>query len=1549
MAPQERLPSVPGGITLASGAGPVTLGDGTTAGNNVLLSLASGQQTWANNSASNFTISNTAASFTRAIGSTLVFTTPSTGLFKMSTTVRPNTNGIIGPWAFYRSAGTADANTAAGYNYAYNNAGTIAAFTGATVSSWDAALASLPSSATTNYDITGGTGTNRGADVTANTLRVVSASASSIDFANTATIKTNGILNAGAGALTITSNDSFNSITIGSNNNRELVLAAMRGDITVDGRINNNGVAGDVQAGGGTDSAMTIMGGVGRTVTLAGSVSTLITGMTTVNSGALVLNRTSAANAIYTGGLTINTGGTARYGSSAGTDNIADTAAVTISGGILDINSKSDTVGAVTLNSGSITGTTGTLTGASYAVKDGSISAKLGGAVTLTKSTDGTVKLSGANTYTGATSVTGGNLIVTSASGLGTGAAANVSVASGAALNYAAAAKADLAIGGTLTLVGGTTIGSSIGSAADDANDARIKVAGAATTSGAVGVNIFGVPSLTPAAGTYTLLSAASGVNGATYSLGKVYNNTNFTVGTLAASATALTVPVTAATAITTAYWKGGLSGSENVWAVSNGSTASNWTTTAGGAVQALIPGSTADVTISATSPTTAPTATVLGANMTIKSLTIADTTNGLGLNDDSYTLTITPGASTVGITMNASVPASTIAANLALGAAQTWTNNSTNLLTISSPTITNGANALTVTGTGNTIISGVLGGGAGSLTKSGAGTLTLSGANTYTGTTTISEGTLKAGSLDTFRNIGALSMSSTGTFDLAGFDASFTNVAASVAGNTITNSVTGTSTLSITAQANAIAGLVTNGGAGKVLAVNLTNANGGTAPFTLTNANTFSGGLTLLNHSSGTRLVVNSAITNVGSAGAITSSPFGTGTITVGQTATDKAGIYFSSAANNTLLNAITFNTSVGTDRSGLRLDTTGVTLAGLITANADLVVSSGGNGSGSLTGQITGAGGLILDMTDGSVSLAVTLNNAGTANNYAGSTIINQGATAGRTATLTLGRANQIPNGTGKGDVTINTNGTGIGTLNLNNFSETINGLSGSGIVDGAISGGTTNTLTLGDNNTTGVSFSGTIKNTTGSLSLIKIGTGSQTFGGANTFTGGLTIKNGTIVASTVNTALGGATGTGTVTLGDTTGSNAATLLVGTTGLNYANPIVLATNASVGTLTLGNTGTAISTTFSGGVTGTNNLTINENATSGTITFATGAINNTGTITNIGVGTGTTTISANIGSNVTNVIQNSASAGLILSGSSNSYTGTTTISAGILRFGSAASIGGTGRSVTVDAGASVGMIGSTDFSGLTPRLATTSGGTIVLDANSSAAIDMSALTFASLGAAGAYTFSGTSLTPYGNDYRLGGGAGALTVSSAPFAASKNLIIKNGAGSSGATIGTGEVILTNDNTAFNGTVTITANSALQLGAGSTTGNVGSASSIDNAGVLAVNRSNAISLGAISGAGSLLKQGAGTLTLTANNTRTGALYLDGGTVAPSVDQTTTITGGIFFGTSESRYKHQHTEPHKRQHDRQFPDDADQQRHREYGDDWRGQEIDRQWNC
>jgi autotransporter-associated beta strand protein len=68
------------------------------------------------------------------------------------------------------------------------------------------------------------------------------------------------------------------------------------------------------------------------------------------------------------------------------------------------------TASAVTLINGTISGSA-TVTGASYDVRNGSISTPLAGGGALTKTTASTVTLSGANSYTGGTTVSAGTLI----------------------------------------------------------------------------------------------------------------------------------------------------------------------------------------------------------------------------------------------------------------------------------------------------------------------------------------------------------------------------------------------------------------------------------------------------------------------------------------------------------------------------------------------------------------------------------------------------------------------------------------------------------------------------------------------------------------------------------------------------------------------------------------------------------------------------------------------------------------------------------------------------------------------------------------------------------------------------------------------------------------------------------------------------------------------------------------------------------------------------------------------------------------------------------
>ncbi|MCX6865690.1 MAG: autotransporter-associated beta strand repeat-containing protein, partial [Verrucomicrobia bacterium] len=336
--------------------------------------------------------------------------------------------------------------------------------------------------------------------------------------------------------------------------------------------------------------------------------------------------------------------------------------------------------------------------------------------------------------------------------------------AAGTGLSYLAAADAPLAIGGTLAVTGGAgaTLGTSLGALPASA---MINVAGSASATGNVALQVFGTP-FTPAVGlaatTYTLVQggAGSALNGAAYTP-IAMNPTNFTLSNLAVSPALITIDVTSQPALAgPVYWQGTATpGITNVWAASNGNVAtpdSNWTAVLGGPVTPLVPGAGADVVISNAPVISPPTGTRLGADMTIRTLTIADTTNGLGLNADPYLLTITPANPATGITMNIGVPASTIATNIRLGASQTWTNNSANPLTVSGGVLE--ATALT------------------NLIKEGTGTVILSGATLHTGFTDVRNGTLQLtgtaatpGTLSTLTTLNLGNGANSGRFILGG------------------------------------------------------------------------------------------------------------------------------------------------------------------------------------------------------------------------------------------------------------------------------------------------------------------------------------------------------------------------------------------------------------------------------------------------------------------------------------------------------------------------------------------------------------------------------------------------------------------------------------------------------------------------------------------------------------------------------------------------------------------------------------------------------------
>ena len=262
--------------------------------------------------------------------------------------------------------------------------------------------------------------------------------------------------------------------------------------------------------------------------------------------------------------------------------------------------------------------------------------------------------------------------------------------------------------------------------------------------------------------------------------------------------------------------------------------------------------------------------------------------------------------------------------------------------------------------------------------------------------------------------------------------------------------------------------------------------------------------------------------------------------------------------------------------------------TYSGATRIGAGIVQVGNGGTSGSLgSGGITDNGNLQFNRSD-NISIAAAISGTGALeqsgsgvltlsgpNTYGGATTINAGI-------LRLGGSNVLPDGS---SITAN------GLLDLNTFSDTVNGLSGSGTVD-TVAGGAPS-LTVGANNAGGT-FSGAIQNTAGTLSLSKAGTGTLTLAGANAYSGGTTIAGGVISANG-----GSALGTGPVVF------NGGTRLLVGSGITITNPITLGTNSGVTGRGLIEPASGAQATISGPI------TINTNAAAGGhfATSGTGAI----------------------------------------------------------------------------------------------------------------------------------------------------------------------------------------------------------------------------------------------------------------------------------------------------------------------------------------------------
>lgn len=1039
-----------------------------------------------------------------------------------------------------------------------------------------------------------------------------------------------GTLGTGAGASAATINFNWVDGTIsniaGSNQtvNGNSALSGLTGGLNI--VLNNTGNTSGTHTWNvsGTNTST-----VQATATLSGDGSltktgtgTLVytavnsyTGSTTVNAGELHLNATGGQS--IAGNVAVN-GGTVRLLQS---DQISTSRSLAVSSGSFNLQTFNQTLAQVSLTGGNITGTTGVLTSTTaFDLQSGAVSGILGGTAGAVKSTGGIVTLSRQNTYTGGTIVNGGTLIGTISGALGTNGALTIN--NGGTFAYRPTTAGGFALGsGALTLAGGSTLGTALGGTL---SQSAITSSAAASASGAVKVDIYIIPGSSVTSGTHDLLTVASGLTsgGATYTLGTLYNATNFTLTGFTATDNALRINVASATALTSAFWKGGLTSGNNVWALSNG-TASNWVTNVNGTgVTPLVPGAGAIITFSATGASNQ-SDMVLGASMSVRGIVVNDPL-GITLNADGNTLSLV----NAGITVNNGAGAVTLNTPMTLGAAQSFTNNSTNLLTLGGP-IAGGAFNLTVTGSGNTTLAGGITGAA-ALTKSGTGTLTISGTSTFSNSAAVNGGTLAIA----------------GTF--TGTTINLANTASAVA---VLNILPG-------ANITLASGIVPGAVAGSVGAINQSGgsfvSNGqlifGYGPATggAFGSYNMTGGSFTDNDRFRVGGGANDAVgVFYQSGGAITltfSNGLEVAANATGTTVNNSTGIaYITGGTLVATLNRIAFNNTSGGILRGEQTiaGTASVTINGVTTLGQSINDTAILNLNGGVysTQRLTkGVGTGIVNFNGGTLRASASANAANfftgltTANIYSGGITLD---TNGQN--LTVGQALQAPSGNGVSTIAVTNGGTGYIAAPV----VTLTGGGGTGatavanMVDDGTGNGTLRiasititsagtgytsapTVSVSGGAGTGAVFGTVTTSTNVSGGLTKTGNGSLTLAAANTYTGATVVSTGTLIAANISAF--GINSATTVEAGATLRTNGLNIALGSLA-GASTAIVENVNATAATLTVGgnNTSTIYAGTLRDG-TGAGNFSLVKTgsgvqALSGTNTYTGTTSVNAGTL----------------------------------------------------------------------------------------------------------------------------------------------------------------------------------------------------------------------------------------------------------------------------------------------------------------------------------------------
>ena len=1059
------------------------------------------------------------------------------------------------------------------------------------------------------------------------------------------------------------------------------------------GALNLNGMHETVTAfsnSGGTFATGTgHLTATGATVTWSGGTNTINDGGVVEDGHIVITGGTNTVQGGVTGGvLQLNTGGTGLAMSNGST--LTLNSAMGVAGKLLlkgDVSTSGATTvtiasGLALTNKGTVdlNGGTSTFTVADgAAAEDLSVSAVIANGA-LTKAGAGTMALSAANTYTGATNVTNGTLkagVVTTAFGVNS--AVNLSDVAGAVLDLNGLSQT---IG---SLNGGGATGGNVSLGAGTLTTGALNTADSCSgvISGGGGLTKTGTSSLT-------------------------LNKANTYTGTTAVQRGTLKAGV-----VTTAF---GVNSAVNLSDVAgavldlNGLSQTIGSLNGGGATGGNVFLGAGTLTTGALNTADSYSGVISGGGGLTKTGTSSLTLNKANTYTGTTSVqngTLRAGVATTAFGVNSAVTlTNTALAVLDLnGLSQTI--GSLNGGGAAGGNVSLGVGTLT-TGALNTVDSygGVISGGGG-LTKAGTNTLTLTKANTYSGTTTVSAGTLALSNATSTNNIA---------------NSTTINVASGAGLNTTLLSGGGITLAS--GQTLKGSGTVTGGltvGTGSFI-------NPGNSPGTLTDVGnvTYDGGGTYvweINDATGTKgaatgwdwqnitgagntLTINGAVGNTFKIDITSLSGTNPGNAANFDKYANYTWIIASAAggvsgfnANEFLVDATHFSNSItGTASNG----SFGIQLSGLndlqlaYTAavnvpssnwtggSANALWSNTANWSGGIvpgTGNdatfnaVAGVGGAVINLSGGVTVKNIIFDTL----NAAAYTI---GVDALGTDAIILNNnggitvnAGVVKTQTIQADVFLSPNGTftnnGANDGFLLNFT---------GWVNGDILGNLPGTLTLNGSDTGNNTISGEITNGgTGALAVTKSGVGAWVLSGANTYTGVTTVSAGTLVATTNAEALGAGTLTlsgGTLSLANNTGLNFGRAVT-VTGDATINSDTLTAQAGVihtlGTLSIGNntltiglgtTATSTQGLIFGATTLTGNATINanEDASGGLLTLTT--VTGAGRNLTIG-GTADTAVTGAI-TTTTGTLTKNGTGTLTLNGV-NTYTGVTTINAGTL------------------------------------------------------------------------------------------------------------------------------------------------------------------------------------------------------------------------------------------------------------------------------------------